>query len=515
MSTQSNKPEKSKEELEADQQKLSKQLLSLQDSIVRKPPYCYGTVPVDVKDCILFYGKDDDARRINLSQATDEQLQHLAKTCDPATFGVHEQDVYDETYRKAGKLDAEHFSLNVTPDHLGLLDIVRDQLVLVNAPQAYIGGTKIRAELYKLNVYGPQSFFKPHVDTPRGETMFGSLVLVFPTSYEGGALVLRERGCNPAPKEWSVDSASLLSQTSSPSIAYVAFFSDVEHEVLPVESGYRVTITYNLHYVSEDEPPAVSPPQPRLVPKHEAAFRATLQGLLDDPTFLPQGGNLLFCLWHQYPLPTPTEDTTLEESRQALRRLADRLKGSDALVLQVVRALGLDASLRIVLRDEGWIYDRTTFVMCDHAVRLGEPLEFGDGDAGNLHGYLLQAKRAILINGPFGPLDKSDLWRYGLDDEGSSDDEPNSDCVNGPMEVHWVNYLHWHEGVDNTHKTTYMAYGNQASIGTAYWRVCLLIRVGPFGQRATMTAGDEHATNDFKVVLLEVITVVVQSYAVY
>src|SRR6202042_3226946 len=31
----------------------------------------------------------------------------------------------------------------------------------------------------------------------------------------------------------------------SPSIAYIAFYSDVEHEVLKVTSGHRATITYN------------------------------------------------------------------------------------------------------------------------------------------------------------------------------------------------------------------------------------------------------------------------------
>ena len=33
-----------------------------------------------------------------------------------------------------------------------------------------------------------------------------------------------------------------------PMIDYVAFFSDVEHEVAPVISGHRVTLTYNLYF---------------------------------------------------------------------------------------------------------------------------------------------------------------------------------------------------------------------------------------------------------------------------
>ena len=42
------------------------------------------------------------------------------------------------------------------------------------------------AELYKLNVYsGPSGMFKPHIDTPRGCTQFGSLVVCLPTEFKG------------------------------------------------------------------------------------------------------------------------------------------------------------------------------------------------------------------------------------------------------------------------------------------------------------------------------------------
>ena len=53
---------------------------------------------------------------------------------------------------------------------------------------------------------GPGSFFKAHKDTPRGENMFGSLVVVFPTRHEGGALQLRHKG-----QEWTFDSAAITS----------------------------------------------------------------------------------------------------------------------------------------------------------------------------------------------------------------------------------------------------------------------------------------------------------------
>jgi hypothetical protein len=87
------------------------------------------------------------------------------------------------------------------------------------------------------------------VDAPCGEKemMFGSIVIVFPTSHEGGALVLRHRG-----QEWTFDSSTALSAALPTSIAYAAFFCDVEHKVQPMTSGHHVTLTYNL-YFDEDE----------------------------------------------------------------------------------------------------------------------------------------------------------------------------------------------------------------------------------------------------------------------
>ncbi|GBE85324.1 hypothetical protein SCP_0705110 [Sparassis crispa] len=48
----------------------------------------------------------------------------------------------------------------------GLLTAIQTDLLEAQRPRP------VRAELYKLNVYGPKSFFKSHVDTPRSEAMF-------------------------------------------------------------------------------------------------------------------------------------------------------------------------------------------------------------------------------------------------------------------------------------------------------------------------------------------------------
>ena len=80
------------------------------------------------------------------------QLEHLAEACDPATFGVGGEDVYDETYRKAGKLDKNDFAIGFDVNRSDLAHIIRSELLVEHGEGS--SSDEIIFELYKLNVYG-------------------------------------------------------------------------------------------------------------------------------------------------------------------------------------------------------------------------------------------------------------------------------------------------------------------------------------------------------------------------
>ena len=86
--------------------------------------------------------------RIDLTSYTDAEVQHLADSCDAASFGRGGEDVHDESYRKAGKLDKLYFATNFCPELSGLMDAVRPYILEGHNDKA------LKAELYKLNVYG-------------------------------------------------------------------------------------------------------------------------------------------------------------------------------------------------------------------------------------------------------------------------------------------------------------------------------------------------------------------------
>ncbi|TFK59796.1 hypothetical protein BDN72DRAFT_749639, partial [Pluteus cervinus] len=194
-------------------------------------------------------------------------------------------------------------------------------------------------ELYQLNVYDKGSFFKAHRDTPRNSKMFASLVVVFPAAHEGGKLLLRHDG-----EEWTFDAAEILSATTSPSAAFVAFYSDVEHEVTLVESGYRVTLTYNVYLGGKDTKASA-----KVIPKvhsnrkpDTSLLRTTIATLLQDPECLPRGGYFGFGLRFKY----PTSGSSILGQYTYFDEILTQLKGSDNVIYQVCTSLSLKASLQ-------------------------------------------------------------------------------------------------------------------------------------------------------------------------
>ncbi|KAF5374172.1 hypothetical protein D9615_008856 [Tricholomella constricta] len=414
---------------------------TLEDAIIQKPPFCTGTVPLASNDAILFYRRGENAEWIDLARATETKLEALSEACEPATFGLDQVDVLDESYRKAGKMDTENFAMNFDIDKLRIVDYVREQL-LDGADE----GKVLKAELYKLNVYMKDSFFKTHKDTPRGDTMFGSLVVAFPTLHEGGALVLRHDD-----QEWTFDSASLTREQAEPSVAYIAFFSDIDHEVTLVTSGYRVTLTYNLYLGNktsqEDLPSSITPVVP-----DDHRLHAALSTALSNPTFLPKGGYLGFGLSFKYPINQTSKRTGLS---------AAILKGSDAVIDRVCRQLSLTTSLNVVYT-EG---DTQILVPA-------EELLSGDEFDDDILSILCEDYEGKVIR------------EIGKDARTSSYNELYGQPV---IRLAWVTALTGY----STFKKSYVAYGNQAMPGCMYGDLCLAVRVGPFGRRESPDSDSE------------------------
>ncbi|RUS15985.1 hypothetical protein BC937DRAFT_91729 [Endogone sp. FLAS-F59071] len=295
---------------------------------------CNGAVtPQHLK---LFYKEKSPSTKVYAQSfpCSGEALEPLLNLCEPATFGKGHETVLDKDYRNALHLDPSKFGLNFMPSQFGILEQVRRYMMPSN-----VG---IRDELYKLNIYGPGGHFKSHVDTPRDGGMFGSLVVCFPVEFEGGQLVVQHKQTQNT-FDWSSRGAP-----QNADVQWAAFFADCEHKILPVTSGYRLTLTYNLYTMENDRNVGDSISG---FSSESTAFHQTLASSIVDPHFMENGGILGFGLQHAYPIKDEPEFST---------KFDKILKGTDAMIYVVAKKLGLTVSVLPVYpydAEESGIYD--------------------------------------------------------------------------------------------------------------------------------------------------------------
>ena len=85
-------------------------------------------------------------------------VEELLKACAPATFGKKGEEVLDESYRKAVKLDSDQFCTSFNPHEVGIVDAIAQSMLPAIAKPFSDQNSKheenlgVIAELYKLNV---------------------------------------------------------------------------------------------------------------------------------------------------------------------------------------------------------------------------------------------------------------------------------------------------------------------------------------------------------------------------
>ncbi|KAJ7722025.1 hypothetical protein B0H16DRAFT_1666280 [Mycena metata] len=414
---------------------------------------------------------DGGTCRIDLRNAKKAEFVALAAACDQATFGVAQKDVLDETYRKAGKMDLAQFASRLDVVASGLIDAIAPGIL---QGQGAEGDKTLRAELYKLNVYGePWRIFQSHKDTPRGETMIGSLVVIFPTAHTGGALTLEHGGTT-----WTFDSVAALAVAEGPALAYVASYSDVLHAVEKVKSGYRVSLTYNLFLVDNTMAIAGN----RIIPAPEKKLEDSLRALLADPLFLTKGGFLAYGLAHQYPIPPPPEVQYTQGGRQVppsrLGPILKLLKGGDARIHTVSERVGLVTRVK-VLYDTG-----------EHIRKMGKDVLADDvlnTEAINTEYDMVCTKRSRVWGSSSNAETracKSCRRRVHLTilptmiQMNSRQGSATKKAVKHKVAVEWVTRI----TETNRVRLQYLAYGNEASIEHVYGNAALFLEVPAAGK---------------------------------
>jgi len=178
---------------------------------------------------------------------TVQQAQELKEHCDQAPHGKGTKTVVDTSVRRVWRMGPDRFSLT-NPDWN---PFVYETVAKVEESLG-LEDQELVSSLYDLLLYEPGSFFLPHRDGEKHDRMVATLVIVLPSSYEGGEIVVRHDG-----QEQTIDFSS--DPNAMFRIHFAAFYADCEHEVRPLKKGYRLCLVYNLMLAKSEK--AVSAPR--------------------------------------------------------------------------------------------------------------------------------------------------------------------------------------------------------------------------------------------------------------
>ena len=231
------------------------------------------------------------------------QAEQLVAVAERAPYGRGEETLVDTQVRRTWQIDADRVRIG------GKHWAQTLETILARVAEGLGVAEQVTAQLYKLLVYDRGSFFVNHRDTEKVPRMFATLVVVLPSTSTGGELVVRHKG-----REVRLDL-----QCDDPSeVAFASFYADCVHEVLPVTTGCRVVLVYNLLRPGKGpvpEPPSYEGEQAEVA----ALLRAWAVGKESPDDDAPE--KLIYPLEHAY---TPAELGF------------DALKGADAAVASVL-----------------------------------------------------------------------------------------------------------------------------------------------------------------------------------
>lgn len=247
------------------------------------------------------------------------QAQQLVAIAEQAPYGRGQETLIDTEVRRTWQINTDQITLKGKhwEEHL-------NTIVQQCAAGLGVSGS-VAAELYKLLVYDVGSFFVSHRDTEKTAGMFATLVIVLPSEYTGGELIIKHQE-----QEVKLD----LSSEESCEIAFAAFYADCKHEVLPITQGCRLTLIYNLVRTDKKLPLPQPPDYRQEQTKVASLLREWAEALNATTTDTEIPKKLIYVLEHAY--------TSAELG-------FDALKNADAALADVLLAAAEQADCQIHL----------------------------------------------------------------------------------------------------------------------------------------------------------------------
>ncbi|KIL59961.1 hypothetical protein M378DRAFT_168717 [Amanita muscaria Koide BX008] len=266
-----------------------------------------------------------------------------------APFGLGTSTVIDKEVRDTWQIDPPLVSFQNPTWESFLQSNIASICSALGLPDGY----DIQYKLHKLLLYETGSHFRPHQDTQKEDGMFATMVVVLPSQYTGGEIVV---------SHGSISKVIDVSASCMTGVGVLSWYTDVMHEVKPITSGYRLVLSYNLMRRSLSGPEVIPTADntSELTRLHEVLERWRTGGYKQ----LPEQHMVAVVLGHQY------SESDLDMGQAAL-------KGQDAhkvnQICSVAQMLGFELWLakyeRFNLRGVEVEYDESD----GEAIELGPP----------------------------------------------------------------------------------------------------------------------------------------------
>lgn len=241
--------------------------------------------------------------------------KRLMAECVQAPYGKGTETLVNTKVRNAFELTPKRFAL--TNPHW---EQAIEQLLPSIAKSLGLPNARLKAQPYKLLIYGKGGFFLPHRDSEKTERMVASLIVALPTPFSGGRLTVRHQS--------ETQHMDFKEAASGEAPCFAAFYADCEHEVSQVTHGFRLCLAYNL-ILSADKSVKGSDPTAQASPAQGLA--GSISSWI---TASPPSEPLVFALDHHY-------------TERGL--LLDLLKGADRATAELVAAAAEHADCHVYL----------------------------------------------------------------------------------------------------------------------------------------------------------------------
>jgi hypothetical protein len=181
---------------------------------------------------------DQSRRKKIFGTIIEPNIEVILSKSTPSCFGRGDETVFDEDVRKGRELTPSQISAQYLP----ITSSREIQQVL------FPHSKKIRCQFSKMAIYEAGGHFDVHRDTVRSHAHQATMLVEVRSAHIGGDLILEPT--NGESVRWSL--SSVPSDLDNGFVRYIAFYTDVNHRVEPIESGVRIVLQYDI-YVDDDD----------------------------------------------------------------------------------------------------------------------------------------------------------------------------------------------------------------------------------------------------------------------